>query len=180
MDTLHLEMDVTPNTPKVYIKLVPNDATEDYAISVEKSIVMKSTTLKNMIEDLGDDNNLIPIPLSNINSVQLQKIIEYFVYRSEHPYVAPKKRKVGVQESTRELDDWEKEYCPKDFHTLFNMILAVNFLDMKELLVVLCKEVATRIEGMTTQEIRILFNITNDFTPEEEEKIIKENDWVEK
>lgn len=34
-------------------------------------------------------------------------------------------------------------------------------------------------KGKTPEEIRTLFNITNDFTPEEEENIRKENAWCE-
>lgn len=34
------------------------------------------------------------------------------------------------------------------------------------------------IKGKTPEEIRKTFNIENDFTPEEEEQIRKENEWV--
>ncbi|KIH57029.1 Skp1 family, tetramerization domain protein [Ancylostoma duodenale] len=34
-------------------------------------------------------------------------------------------------------------------------------------------------KGKTPEEIRVMFNITNDFTPEEEENIRKENAWCE-
>lgn len=33
--------------------------------------------------------------------------------------------------------------------------------------------------GKTPEEIRRIFNIKNDFTPEEEELVRKENDWCE-
>lgn len=35
------------------------------------------------------------------------------------------------------------------------------------------------IKGKSAEEIRKTFNITNDFTPEEEAQIKKENDWAE-
>jgi len=35
------------------------------------------------------------------------------------------------------------------------------------------------IKGKTPDEIRETFNITNDFTPEEEEQIRRENEWAE-
>ena len=42
-----------------------------------------------------------------------------------------------------------------------------------------CAKVATMIKGKTPEEMRALFGIVNDFTPEEEEKIREENKWVE-
>jgi S-phase kinase-associated protein 1 len=35
------------------------------------------------------------------------------------------------------------------------------------------------IKGKSVEEIRKTFNIVNDFTPEEEEAIRKENEWAE-
>lgn len=42
-----------------------------------------------------------------------------------------------------------------------------------------CKTVANMIKGKSPEEIRKLFNIKNDFTPEEEEQIKRENEWAE-
>lgn len=169
-------------TQKIYIFVVPCDVDEKDAIKVEKSIISQSLTLKNMIEDLGGDE-IPPIPLASVKLIEFKKIIEYLEYRAEHPYVPPTKipksspYKKGAM---RDLDEWENEYCPKEYKDLFELILSVNFLDIRELMNILCKKVSKKIEGLTTEEIRTVFNIKNDFTPEEEEKIIKENDWVEK
>ncbi len=56
---------------------------------------------------------------------------------------------------------------------------ASNYLDIKPLLDVGCKTVANMIKGKSPEEIRKTFNITNDFTPEEEEQIRRENEWAE-
>jgi hypothetical protein len=42
-----------------------------------------------------------------------------------------------------------------------------------------CKIVANMIKGKSPEEIRRTFNIQNDFTPEEEEQIRRENEWAE-
>lgn len=52
-------------------------------------------------------------------------------------------------------------------------------MDIKPLLDLTCKTVANMIKGKTPEEIRKTFNIKNDFTPEEEEQVRKENEWCE-
>jgi S-phase kinase-associated protein 1 len=52
-------------------------------------------------------------------------------------------------------------------------------LDIKQLLDVGCKTVANMIKGKSPEEIRKTFNIQNDFTPEEEDQIRRENEWAE-
>lgn len=72
--------------------------------------------------------------------------------------------------------------CPL-FRFFGNSILTVrqaaNYLDIKPLLDVGCKTVANMIKGKSPEEIRKTFNIQNDFTPEEEDQIRRENEWAE-
>ncbi|VVA28328.1 PREDICTED: SKP1 [Prunus dulcis] len=49
---------------------------------------------------------------------------------------------------------------------------------MNSLLNLTCEVVADMIKGKTPEEIHKTFNIMNDFTPEEEEEICKENQWA--
>ena len=66
-----------------------------------------------------------------------------------------------------------------DTETTFEIILAANYLDCKSLLELMCAYVASMIKGKEPEEIRKTFNIKNDFSPEEEQKIRDENKWVE-
>jgi S-phase kinase-associated protein 1 len=49
---------------------------------------------------------------------------------------------------------------------------------MKGMLDLTCQTVAHMIKGKTAEEIRTTFNIKNDFTPEEEEEVRRENQWA--
>jgi S-phase kinase-associated protein 1 len=55
---------------------------------------------------------------------------------------------------------------------------AANYLNIKNLLDLTCQTVADMIKGKTPEEIRKTFNIKNDFTPEEEEEVRRENQWA--
>ena len=61
---------------------------------------------------------------------------------------------------------------------LFEIILAANYPDIKALLDVGCKTVANMVKGQSPDAIRKIFNIQNDFTPEEEDRIRRENEWA--
>lgn len=67
------------------------------------------------------------------------------------------------------------EQITKRFVLLFQ---AANYLNIKGLLDLTCQTVADMIKGKTPEEIRKTFNIKNDFTPEEEEEVRRENAWA--
>lgn len=58
------------------------------------------------------------------------------------------------------------------------ILQAANYLNIKNLLDLTCQTVADMIKGKTPEEIRATFNIKNDFTPEEEEEVRRENQWA--
>lgn len=60
----------------------------------------------------------------------------------------------------------------------FFFLQAANYLNIKGLLDLTCQTVADMIKGKTPEEIRKTFNIKNDFTPEEEEEVRRENQWA--
>lgn len=125
-----------------------------------------SQLIKNLLEDVGDDDAAIPLP--NVQAHILQKVIEYC---TQH--------QLDVKDDKDEISEWDREFILVDQGTLFELILAANYLDIKGLLDLGCKTVANMIKGKSVEEIRKTFNIVNDFTPEEEEQIRKENEWAE-
>ena len=158
------------------IKLQPfDDLNEIREVSVKSA--MMSDTIKNMLNDLGDDASNVPIVLPNINSKILGKIIEYCNYHVNNDNT--KLVKDSTEKGKDEITPWDVDFCKIDQKDLFELILAANYLDIKPLLDLTCKTVANMIKGKTPEEIRITFNIKNDFTPEEEEKVRKENEWCE-
>ena len=112
------------------------------------------------------------IPLPNVAKSILQKVITYCEYH------ANSKDKDGNDKSEDDKKNFDLDYVKVDQATLFELILAANYLDIKELLDLCCQPVANMIKGKTPAEIRKTFNIKNDFTPEEEDEVRKENQWA--
>ncbi|KAJ3239265.1 hypothetical protein HDU78_002985 [Chytriomyces hyalinus] len=156
------------------VRITSSDSQE---FSVPLDIACQSQLIKNMIEDVGDADEQ-PIPLPNVTGAILQKVIEYATMHKDDPPSAPSETEATLSTS-EDIEDRDKQFLNVDQGTLFEIILAANYLDMKSLLDVGCKTVANMIKGKTVEEVRALFNIVNDFTPEEEEQIRKENEWCE-
>ncbi|KAF7728594.1 suppressor of kinetochore protein mutant [Apophysomyces ossiformis] len=139
---------------------------------VDKEVAERSVLIKNMLEDIGESD--APIPLPNVTAKVLRKVIEWCEHHREDPVTQD-----DQDRRSTDIDEWDQKYMEVDQETLFDIILAANYLDIKPLLDVGCKTVANMIKGKSAEEIRRTFNITNDFTPEEEAQIKKENEWAE-
>jgi len=148
-------------------------------ITIDRAVADRSILLKNMIEDLGEDNvQNTPVPLPNVNEAVLRKVIEWCEHHRNDP-VQTNEEENDARKKTSDIDEWDQKFMQVDQEMLFEIILAANYMDIKNLLDVGCKTVANMIKGKSPDEIRKTFNITNDFTPEEEEQIRRENEWAE-
>lgn len=143
--------------------MVTIQSQDGVSYDIEVNVAKMSGTLKDLIDDAGTDN---AVPLPNVTSKILSKVVDYCKYYNKHP-------------QTEEISPWDLEFCTVDQPTLFELILAANYLDIKTLLDLTCKTVANMIKGKTPDEIRKTFNIKENFTPEEEEQVRKENGWCE-
>jgi len=156
------------------VKLHSSDEKE---FLVSKSILEMSVTIKNMLEDMATPDQPVPdapIPLPNVNAKILDLVIKYCTYHHEHPTEEKKDER-----RTDDIIPWDLEFTKVDQQTLFELILAANYLDIKPLLDLTCKTVANMVKGKTPDEIRKTFGVTEDFTPEEYEQVRKENDWID-
>lgn len=149
---------------KKYLTLGTEDKVE---IVVEESTAILSKTIRNLVED-NCASNVIPV---QVHSITMSKVIEYC---SNHVG-----EETANQDKIKELRDFDAEFA-KEFDTdmLYHLLMASNYLHIAGLLDLIAQQVADRIKGKQPQEIREMFNIKNDFTPEEEEKIHKDHPWA--
>ncbi|XP_073278612.1 SKP1-like protein 1A [Primulina huaijiensis] len=159
-------------------KIIVLKSWEGDTFEVEELVAMESQTIRNIIEDDCADAF---IPLPNVTSKILTKVIEYckrHVQAESEADVAD-----GVTMAADKLPDdvlkkFDTEFVDVDQDTLFDLILAANYLNIRNLLDLTCQTVADMIKGKSPEEVRKLFNIINDYTPEEEEEVRKENAWA--
>lgn len=154
------------------LKLQSSDGKE---VEVAVDVACMSTLIKNMVEDSGTDE---AIPLPNVKSEILEKVIEYCKHHKDNP---PEEIAKPLKTSNLEevVSQWDAAFVDVEQDKLFELILAANYLDIKSLLDLTCAKVASMIKGKTPEEIRKQFNIVNDFTPEEEAQVREENKWCE-
>ncbi|KAJ5414536.1 hypothetical protein N7509_001163 [Penicillium cosmopolitanum] len=196
-------------------------------VTVERTVAERSVLIKNMLEDLGDSGEAIPIP--NVSYLHaIQKLLSTRPSSARSSSGASTTRTTpptaGDEDDNRrktsDIEEWDQKFMQVDQEMLFEIILvsnsdaclvatatapaakvkakakinptqpftnhfsssslqAANYLDIKALLDVGCKTVANMIKGKSPEEIRKTFNIQNDFTPEEEDQIRRENEWAE-
>ncbi|GEM06864.1 S-phase kinase-associated protein 1 [Rhodotorula toruloides] len=157
-------------------KQVTLQTSDDEQFKVDRDVANRSVLIRNMLEDVGESEQAIPLP--NVSANVLKKVLEWCEHHKKDPEPLAEDLDDNRRKTT-EISDWDAKFIQVDQEMLFEIILAANYLDIKPLLDVGCKTVANMIKGKQPEEIRKLFNIVNDFTPEEEAQIKKENEWAE-
>jgi S-phase kinase-associated protein 1 len=127
-----------------------------------------SSTLTGILQDTDETT----LDLPETNKAVLALVVSYL----ENYMKNGVENKPFLDEFSTEL---KKKPNGKDMQ-VFAVILAANFLDIKSLHEFACKTVAGMMAGKTAEENRQQFNIKNDFTPEEEAQVRRENEWCQK
>ena len=148
---------------------------DEHIFKMSLENVLKSYTIKSLL-GLDDISDIKDIKEEDITSDEIPLDISLDILTKINVFLDKNNGNNNENEQ-----DWNNTYIA-DFNdeVLFDIILAANYLDIKDLLDLSCKRVADDIKKCKTpQEIRRRYNIKNDFTPEEEEEIRKENAWCQ-
>ncbi|EDW82744.2 uncharacterized protein Dwil_GK10153 [Drosophila willistoni] len=147
------------------IKLQSSDM-EIFEVDIE--VAKCSGTIKTMLESsaVEEDENAV-VPVLNVDSTILRKVL---TWASHHRYdPQPTEEDESIERRREMIRPWDAHFINVDQGTLFQLILAANYLDMKGLLLLTCKATANIIKGKTPEEICKAFNIQKD-PPAAEEK----------
>lgn len=106
--------------------------------TVDRDVAERSVLIKQMIEDIGETDQ--PIPLPNVSSSVLAKVLEYCSHhRNDLPTTSDDADE--MRRRATDISEWDAKFIQVDQEMLFEIILAANYLDIKSLLDVGCKTV---------------------------------------
>jgi len=145
-------------------KLVTLRTNDNEEFKLDKTVAVKSEIIKNIVQDIDCTSNVIP--LFNVDGKTMTTVVKYWKKHSEE----------GVTED--QLKNFDQDFLKMSHSELLGVVLATRYLDDKQLKKVIIQEFADRITGKTLEEIREVYGIVNDYTPEEEEQVHRENVWA--
>ncbi|XP_015164120.1 SKP1-like protein 1B [Solanum tuberosum] len=145
-------------------KLITLKTNDNEEFKLDKTVAIKSEIIKNIVQDVDCTSNVIP--LLNIDGKTMTKVVKYWKKHSEE----------GVTEV--QLKNFDQDFLKMSHSELHDVHLAAKYLDDNQLKEVIIQEFFDRIKGKPIEEIREVFGIVNDYTPEEEEEVRRENAWA--
>ena len=133
-----------------------------------------------MLED-NDDQEIDEIPLTMINTQTLNAVVEYCT----HFKFEKIKADIPFPFTSNRPSEFIKDEQEAKFITQFNLdqviqlLQAANFLNIPPLFELCCATIASEFKSRNFDEVKKRFGLDDVFyTPEEEEKIKKENPWI--
>ena len=148
--------------------IISLQACDGVVFTIDKEVI---EDLSGTVRELLDETDDFMVPLPTISSEHLPLIIEFCIW--SHSNKADSKD----ESVNNDRETWTKNFVNTDKATLYALITAADFMNIKPLLDLTGQTIADMMIGKTPDEIRAEFGIVKDLTPEEEAQIISENTW---
>lgn len=153
---------------------------DSQVFEVERSAAEHSAVIGMLLKDfekLDLSETTIPISIEVSDAC-----LTYVFLWAAHWKDVPKPSDVG-EEGNGVADivftAWDKDFfCAVGSEMMYEVLITSNYLEIKRLYHMACLVVVDMILGKTTEEMRKLLNVENDFTAEEEEAIRRESMWA--
>ncbi len=159
--------------PKPQLRLL---TTEGVRVNADVRLADMCALIKNITDDAGF---LEEIPLPSVTEPILRLIMTYCERQN---YVQPQPIKKPLASDRIEeavTEQWHAEFInDMTEEVLTELTMATNYMDSRGIFDLCCAKIATMFKGKTVEELKARYNLTEDLTPEMEEKILKENPWI--
>uniref|UniRef100_A0A453DZN7 SKP1-like protein n=5 Tax=Triticinae TaxID=1648030 RepID=A0A453DZN7_AEGTS len=148
---------------------------EEFVVQAD-TIAAASVLIKNMLEEGCAAG---AIPLTQVTGRILARVVDYCNRHYADADAAAYVVKTTFSSGDPDLDRFDTDFVSGvDQDTLFDLLLAANYLEVQGLLDLACKTVADQMRGKTVEGMRAHFNILNDYTKEEEAQVRSEVAWA--
>ncbi|KAL2249276.1 SKP1-like protein 12 [Sesamum indicum] len=155
------EAEPEPEKEPIPLILMSSDGQE---FSIMSDAARFSETINNMVED-GCVTSAIPLPV--VDGKTLAKVVAYL------------NKLLPVANNTAEKRKMNEEFLSgEEMSALFEIILAANYLNIKDLLSAVAQKIADMMKNKSVKWVRKTYGIENDFTEEEEKAIQDEYPWA--
>lgn len=158
---------------KIYIS-----TKDDLKLEYPNSCIEQSPHIKTFTEINQDE---VEIPAKDFSSKSIKKLLEWVNYHEKNK--APEFDKPLIKRIEEyKIDKFHETLSSElesDVPLLVELVMASNALNVPTLLEFTSAKIASLAKGKTTNQIRTLFGIENDFSKEEEEKMNEELSWIE-
>lgn len=164
------------------VKIVTSDNRE---FEVDQKVANSFKVIHDMLETLrsGEDGDIkdadTPIKITNVRGDIMKELIAWVDHHKDDPETSDEEEQYRDRR-TDDIPQWDKDFVGKwDKSTLYEVLQACNYLDLRPLLEICCKTIANMIKGKSVEQVRDILGLVSDYTPEEEEQLKKENAWAE-
>jgi S-phase kinase-associated protein 1 len=114
--------------------------TSDHVLSeVERKVAERSTLIKDLLRDLGDITEPIPIPnvhptfstagntfdTEQVNEAVIKKVIEWCDHHKNDP-PATENDEIKSRKTLTDIDEWEHKFMDVDQEMLFDIVLVCH------------------------------------------------------
>jgi S-phase kinase-associated protein 1 len=148
-------------------------AKDEVRLDMPLAHTSQSLLLRELLDDAPEgETPEVPIPI--VDGATLKYVVEYAALRHKNP---PREIERPLNSSLFSvIDELDKKFVtPMDEATVQRVLVAANFLNYPTLKALMCARCAEWMKEKNVDEIRAMFGIVNDFTPEEIAALRKEH-----
>lgn len=152
-------------------------------LKMPKKHAEMSSILKDLMGDI-DDLNDTPIPLFNVTEVVMEKVKLFCAEFIDKPipesFIEQFREEFAFGKNG--LTEWMQEFVAVPVETLFAMLTAANYLDLKQMVDITAKRCADIITELTEKDDKAalikMFDLPEIITPEEEVALCRRYPWL--
>mmetsp|Transcript_5350 Transcript_5350/g.9821 ORF Transcript_5350/g.9821 Transcript_5350/m.9821 type:complete len:168 (-) Transcript_5350:3166-3669(-) len=148
---------------------------EGVVVQVDARLTSLSGLIKSIVDDMASSEE---IPIEALSTESLNLILEYFAhYDYSQPTAVP--CPLPSADLREAIPSWDFEFISRfNLDSLCEFYNLVDYLQIPSLSELCAAAIASFFKGKTAAEVRVLFNMPSDLTPEIEEQLMLKYPWA--